>query len=162
MARKKALAQTSDLSGHTDTVTVACKHPLGVILQLYDWVDVDIGGIAGAKTVKQAKKRNDPQSSVRLKGFAVPFGLIPAYPIIGGYGITQGVSRKFWEEWLHQNNGSDLIENGIIFACDSLHETQQEAKSRESIRCGFEPIDPDKPPPGLQHRQITLGKDDGR
>lgn len=120
------------------TVTVACKVPNGMVLQLYDFEDVSepiMGG--GWRTVKKAKKVGNP---VKVRGPALAVGA-PVYKrIAGGYGLTEGVPAEFFAKWLEQNRDADYVLNKMIFAHSS--DTVGMAKEHRATRSGYEPLDP--------------------
>ncbi len=96
------------------TVTVACKMPRGVILQLSRMMPMRIPIMAGGfQETMVAQKVGD---QVRVKGFAVPFGKAPRYSIIGDFALTPGIDAAFWEAWKEQNKHLDMVVNGLIWA----------------------------------------------
>jgi hypothetical protein len=132
----------------TNTVTVACKLPHGLILRVFDMVESSepmFGG--GWRTITKAAERPE---RVTLNGFARHLEKVPDHEIVGGYGITHDVPKDFWDHWYAQNKDSDFIKNNLIFANDrSLHATA-EAKEKLRVRSGFEAIDPENLPARIQ------------
>jgi hypothetical protein len=126
------------------TVTVACKLPAGLWLQLWDMVDVPEGSPTGTRNIKKAQKKGAP---IKLNGCALPFGAVPEFPMPGGYALTT-IPADFWEEWCRQNADSDILANRIIFAHASPTDTEAQAReqARNKVKSGFEPIDPRNPP----------------
>lgn len=127
-----------------ETVTVALKHPHGLILRLYDMVEVDeplMGG--GYKTVKRAQQI---PGEVRINGYSQPNKKVPPAATSGAFALTYGVPKLFWEKWLADNKGHPYVEKGLIFAAASNGYVSQKAKEREELRSGLEPINPDRPP----------------
>src|SRR5215469_7005941 len=104
-----------------ENVTVACKLPNGVHL--------DLRNEAGR-----------PIARVTLKGFAFPreAGFIPDYAVAGGYALTAGVPKSFWEQWLKQNAGLDLVTKGFVFASSRYDRVRDQAKEREDLKSGLE------------------------
>jgi hypothetical protein len=99
------------------TVTVACKIPHGLQLQL---VRVMIYG--------PGRPVNPPP------GFPDP------HPMAGGYALTHDVDSKFWEQWLEQNKLSPIVKNGLIFAMSSSNDVKAKAREQADFRSGLEPL----------------------
>jgi hypothetical protein len=124
------------------TVTVALKHPHGLILRLFEMVDRDepvMGG--GSKTVKQAVQRIDTDP-VRLYGYAAP--MTPdgdTVLVAGGYALTPNVSADFWDAWLEQNRDLDLVKRNLIYAASRQGDAGAFAKEHKSQQSGLEPLD---------------------
>ena len=79
----------------------------------------------------------------------LPKGILPTG---GEYGLTL-VAKEDWE-WIVKNFGNQKIfTNGLCFATGNEHDTKMEAESRDDLRNGLEPIDPEKDP-------ATVGLDD--
>lgn len=123
------------------TVTVACKVPNGLILRLFDMVDVEepvMGG--GVRVVKRARPRD---GQVTLNGPAVPYGeRRPAGA--GGYAYTFGVDAEFFEEWLKQNAETDVVRNELVKHAASRSRLDGVCRDLKDVRSGLEPITPDK------------------
>lgn len=135
---------SQDRSHGTETVTVACKMPNGVKLELVEMVDRTepvMGG--GARRFQQARRTGQ---FFIVRGPAVPFGTPPNFPIIGGYALTHGIPKDFWDKWCSQNKDSPLLENHIIFAHTKADSVRGMAKEHKGQLSGHEPIDPEKPP----------------
>jgi hypothetical protein len=64
-------------------------------------------------------------------------GVLP----IGGYGLTL-VAKADWEYIKTTWKGMAIFEKGLIFATDSVADSQAEAKKLETLRNGFEPVSP--------------------
>lgn len=120
---------TRKSSASKDFVTVACKHPQGLTIPLEGHAE-----------------------PVKLHGTHSPFARF-------GFGMTQ-VKAETWAAILEQYGERDDIdrhgkpcvvpqaawlENGVVFAHSSPEATNDEAKDKEDMRVGFEPIDPKAP-----------------
>lgn len=134
-------AQISKTAKH---VTVACKLPNGLFLQLWRQVDSQEMTSAGPRPCKVSVKKGE---AIKLPGTALRFGETPEFPLPGGYSLTQ-VPADFWEEWCVQNADSDLLANRILFAHDSQDKAADQAREqkKEKVTSGMEPIDPKNPP----------------
>jgi hypothetical protein len=128
-----------------NTVTVACKIPHGVWLQLHEWTEAtEPHPLTGTRQVKVASKVGKP---VQIKGYrGLPFtGPIPGIETLGGYALTYGVPRDFWEKWLEQNQSLLIVKNQLIFAHNEKASIKDFSRGNETVKSGFEPIDPDNP-----------------
>ncbi len=145
----------------TATVNVACKIPNGLVLRVYEMqedYEPIFGG--GQRRVDKAFQVGD---DVVLHGNALDTLLLrasklPAHPHVGGYAITRGVSKDFWELWLTQNSDHPAVKNGLVFAYESLDRTSDAARERDSVESGFEGIDPANPAKKTGIRGITPGQ----
>lgn len=124
----KRVAPSAAVSG-TDTVTVGCKLPHGLHLDI-----VKIGEPTARHTI------NGTNSS----------------RIIGGYGITEGVPRAFWDRWLEQAKDLAMVKNGLVFAHKETASAIAKAKDGAGVLNSFEPIDPAKPPKGIEKAESAL------
>jgi hypothetical protein len=115
-------------SNSTETVTIGCKLPHGLIL------DLTIPG--------QTPRR------VRIRGRN-------AARVIGGYGMTPGVPKAFWEEWRKKNAALAFVKNDLIFAEADRASAVDHAKDNERLTTGLEAIDPNNPGKGIQKADDT-------
>lgn len=100
----------------SDTYIIGCKLPHGLKLELFN-------------------KDNTVKEAHTLKGNN-------AARIIGGYGLTDGVPRAFFDEWLRRNAKHPAVLNQSIFMHTDLASAQDAAKERREVRSGLEAIDP--------------------
>ena len=77
---------------NTSTVWIGCKLPRGLVIQCCEEVIIDRPTFGGG--VKPTKMFMRSGEQVGLKGYAVAFGKIPNYTIIGDFGLTE-VKRNF-------------------------------------------------------------------
>jgi hypothetical protein len=144
--------KTKPLPATARTVTVACKIPTGLVLQLQRRVDrmedTRDGPIPRTYWTKHGR-------TYHINGPAYPVGTIPkGFPRIpmieGGYALTTGIPAEFWEEWLEQNKRSDFVvpapgaEHGMIFAYADVESTASAAREQEKLLSGLEPISTDE------------------
>ncbi len=130
-----------------DTVTIGYKGPNGLILQNFfmeEFQEQVMGG--GTRTSKRAVRIEETYTICgnSLDISKMTLGEVPNL-IIGGYGITSGIPRVFWEEWLRTNANSHIVKNGLIFAMDSDAAVRKRAAEGAKLRSGLEPIDPAAP-----------------
>lgn len=133
----------------TETVTVACKMPHGIVLRLFDMVSAQEavqGG--GYREIQKARAR--PQT-IKINGYLEKYDpKLPPASRTSSFALTSGVPKDFWEEWLKQNHDLTMVTNGLIFAHKSSASSKAESREKEKIRTGLEPIDPDHLPRGVK------------
>jgi hypothetical protein len=134
------------MAGTKDTVTVGCKLPNGIVLDLY-----------GPRTPDRAQVAPQLLKSFTLKGSRFPTddnGVARAtWDVVGGstgFGLTENVPADFWNAWLEAHKESELVTNGIVFAVPTLDDAKSEGAKRADTKSGFEPLDPEKPAPGIE------------
>lgn len=145
-----------------ETVTLGCKMPNGLVLQLYQDEEVMeplYGG--GYRAVKIARPVGE---AITLNGCAINVGnvsrgIMPEHLMIGGFGLTSGVPREFWERWLAANKDTKLVKNRVVF--EAKNDSAASSKARElasgKVRSGLEPLDPENLPKGLFGRRRLTG-----
>lgn len=146
----------------TDTVTVACKIANGLILEvseMVDWPEPNgFGG--GTRTTKKAVRIGE---QIVIRGNAIDIvnlrsGADSEFPRVGGYALTSGVPRDFWELWLEQHKDAPYVKNGLVFAHTSIDGTSGEAREKKAVESGFEGIDPDNPQKKTGIRGVAKGE----
>jgi hypothetical protein len=146
---------TLSIKKHNDspsnaTVTVASKMPFDFVLKLYDFVERAepvLGG--GMRNFKQAQERRTAKTFI-AQGNSWPQNKGPHQQLMGGFAITHGIPKAFWDEWLEQNKEADYVLNGMIFAHGEMASTMAEAREKETEKSGLERLDPNNLPKGLQ------------
>jgi hypothetical protein len=128
------------------TVTVGCKLPHGLILRLFKMVpsvEPVMGG--GTREVNKAQQVGEP---VKLHGYLTMDGKKkrPAALVAGGYAMTSGVNKEFFDEWMKQNADSDLVKNNLIFSQTTTASAEDQGEEQEKLKCGLEALDPDNLP----------------
>ena len=105
------------MSELNSTVIVGCKLPNGLHLDLRDKSgDMKRVTLAGA---------NDSR-------------------IVGGYGLTSGVSSEFMTEWFKKNAKHPAVVNSHVFIHSDAASAVSMAKERREVATGLEAIDPVK------------------
>ena len=125
-----------------ETVAVACKHPHGLVLQLCQFTTVSEQVMGGG--VRETKLAQRVGMQVRLNGAANRVGEAPKNLTFGGYAITYGVPKDFFDEWLKQNADNEMVIKGLIFALPNATDAKRRGKEQREISGGLEPIDPTK------------------
>jgi hypothetical protein len=128
----------------SNTVTIACNLPSGLILQGWDMVDTTQpvqGG--GSKTVQEARA-SERLGTFKVKGNAVVQGM-PTSHLLGGYAITRGCPADLWENWLHFFKDSPLVTSRAIYAHEKTEEVKAMTRDNKGTKSGLERINPDDP-----------------
>jgi hypothetical protein len=141
----------------TNTVTVACKIPNGLLLRTFHWETEKENTLHGYVDTPVAKE--DPEK-YHVKGPALPWGVKPQFNIEGGYALTPGIPKSFWEKWAEQNADFDAFKNGLVFAVPTLNEARAEAKGMAKVKSGLEPVDPDNLPAEFKKIKTAVNNDD--
>lgn len=144
-----ALKRNNDVPSNA-TVTVASKAPFDIILKLYDFVERSepvLGG--GMRSFKQAQERRTSKSFI-VQGNSWPQNKGPHQQIVGGYAMTHGIPKAFWDEWIEQNKEADYVVNGMLFAHVEAASVTSKARDQEETKSGLERLDPQKLPRNLQ------------
>lgn len=133
------------------TVTVACKHPNGLILRTFEpstqKVPVLGGGFAEEKVFKPTGNR------IAVKGPAHRLEVAPNAPISSGYALTYGVDADLWAKWYEQNKESPLVRNGVVFAHEKQGNVEAETREKRDVKTGFEPVEPKAPSNGVEAKK---------
>lgn len=126
------------------TVTVACKLPHGLVLQLQEpyKVDEDVMG-GGKKEVTRFRRTGDV---VVIEGCAVKMGEPHDKHLASGFALTHGVDADFFAKWMEQNKDLTPVARGMIFAFEKPGSTIAEARNRSGELSGLEPVDPKRLP----------------
>ena len=132
-------------------VVVASKMPNPLILRLFQMRTERVpipGGFTEMPIARETGQR------VTINGAAVPFGRMPNFPLTNGYALTK-IDADFWDAWCEQNQDSDLLATGVLFAADTQEEAQAQAldQRKDGVVSGMEPVDPNNLPKGLTMRK---------
>lgn len=69
---------------------------------------------------------------------------------VGGYGITNDVDRSVFEAWVKANSQHPALKNNQIFIANDYNSARDNALEQAKIPTGFEGIDPNDLPPGIE------------
>lgn len=119
-------------------VSIACKLPHGLFAQLYKMIDVP-SGVAG-QFISTAHADGD---RVKLNGANHDNA-------IAGWGITDNIDKSWADAWMAQNATLQPVKIGLIFVRESTEKIAPVAKAKKEMVTGFESLNPDKMPDGLQ------------
>lgn len=125
------------------TVSVACKLPNGLHL--------DIVATPGLP-VRRVSVRGSNAGAVGMNGQRA----FPDAIAVAGFGVTPGVPKQFWEEWLRLNQHTAVVQKGLIFAYEQVESTISRAKELGKLTTGLEGLDRDKPGLGIDSKNARL------
>lgn len=156
--------RSSDPTSGTDTVTIACRVPNGLVLhvdRMVEYTEQVMGGGVRTGVVAEA----DPQTYT-LAGPAIDIARLTRDQgldklVAAGFGLTPGVPTEFWEAWLEQNRDSHLVRNHMVFAQPNEMRARAQAKEMRDVRSGMEAIDPDNPQARMPASRFRITKGDG-
>jgi hypothetical protein len=140
---------TAASSGKRNTVVVCCKLPHGFILELSDsrienqngkdvvvhfpvGEQVEVTGANYAHRLAHPKREQDRN----VRG-------------VFGFGMTD-VDADLWAAWLKQKATWPPLQKGWVYAQPSSEKARGQAREQEKMKVGFEPLDQDKPAPGVE------------
>jgi hypothetical protein len=127
-----------------ETVFVACRLPNGLVCDVYDPPGAaggPVGPRRGSFTLRGSADARRLDSN-----FATNDG---AQHVVANHGITE-VDKDLWTLWAVQSKDAPYLKSGAIFMMPKLADTQAAAKERAKEKTGLEPMDPDKPAPGIE------------
>ena len=127
------------------TVTVATKFGPGHQLQLAKKQEYLEDTPAGARV---RTKWVPGGRFVTIRGPGYPNGTIPAGfharpEIVGGYSLTHGVDKEWWDEWVKQHERDPLVMSKTIFGHEKIDTVRKMALEQAKLQTGFEPMKPD-------------------
>lgn len=126
------------------TVTVALKHPNGIVIQAQEQGEAHEPVMGGG--TRPIKVWRGVGKQYVINGAASSFGEAPKHLVIGGYAMTPGIPKDVWENWRETHGDSPLLQNGLIFAHESAGHSEGHAKDGAALRSGLEPIIPGTDP----------------
>lgn len=115
-----------------ETVTVACKLPNGLFVDL------------GEKTEKAGTGRDaqmvviEPGKTIKLNGSSHPNA-------VGGYGFTAEVDADLFKDWMERYKDFPPVKNGFIFYHADGRSARAQAREMAEKKSGLEFLDPEDP-----------------
>ena len=106
------------------TVTVGCKLPNGVIMEM---------GTLGTPEYRR----------VTLKG-------ANSATVVGGYGLTEHVDEALFDAWVKKNSWLEFIKQGLVFKQARADDARAQAADTAEMRSGFERLAPKDFPKGVE------------
>ncbi|WP_148299032.1 hypothetical protein [Acetobacter okinawensis] len=130
------MTATSSRSGAT--VTVICRMPSGLVMDLYDEGALQARPTPGALPVVK--------DSIRLSGARRDPRFHKKDNIMLGMGGRTEVPADFWEAWSKQNAELMPLKKGLIFAMPKEADAVSRLAELRDERTGLEGLDKDKMP----------------
>lgn len=128
----------------TATVTVACKLPHGLLLQLQKAVEA--AEPTQSNPERKVTRYERFGKVVRINGCAIPMDRPSSKELRGGYALTRDVDAEFFSKWLEQNKEHPAVEGGFIFASEQPAVLDRHLERNATRRTGLEPADPNDLP----------------
>ena len=127
-----------------ETVSIACKLPHGLIMQLQRQNEVRDPTMASPdRTVKVWQKVGD---QITIRGFAKRVDQPSDTLVIGGFAITSNVDAAFAKEWFAQNKEHPSVKGGFIYIHGEQKNVEGYAKAHADLESGLEATNPAKMP----------------
>ncbi len=124
----------------TDTVTVICKIPQGILLQLHDLREVNEVSMGGTRTVKQFFPVGEP---FKINGPAQEQNKGPRCRVASGFALTEDVPSDLWELWMEQTGKyHPAVINGLLQGFSNTGKSLGAAKEFRKERTGLERLNP--------------------
>lgn len=144
--------------GYAETVTVACKLPNGLKLQVWrqeEYMETYVGGHM------PAKRAIPVDECYFLNGTAIDIAALTTNQgldkvVTAGYALTPGIRKEYWDEWLKQNAQAPYVTNKLVFAASNEMNARSMAKDHKTVRSGLEPIDPNNPSERMPKGRFTV------
>ena len=158
---KRGAAQPASAKGNPETggatISVASKLPMDLILHMHRPVKKFEPVMGGGTREYTAYERLVLDKPVVIMGCSFPQNKGPHQQLVGGYAITHGIPKAFWDEWLKQNHEHAAIKNGMIFAHDAASVVDQ-AHDMAGQKSNMERLDPTNLPKGVTESDLAPRK----
>lgn len=115
------MAKAGNRARATEGLSIACKLPSGLHIK-HESLGIDL----------------------KLHGSHSPYA-------VAGHGITRGVPVDTWNAIKTLHADAAWLQNEVVFATTDPESAADKAEEREEARAGFEPIDPEKLPRGIEN-----------
>ena len=135
------------------TVTVACRLPHGLVLQLQRQTsrpEPVMGG--GSRDVPVWEKVGD---TITLNGWSHAVDRAAPNLIMNGYALTYNVDADFMDKWMEQNADHPAVKSGNIMVMTRAGDIKARTQDHVGERVGFEPHVPKNPIPEFKRRVET-------
>ena len=134
--------RASESRSGTATVTVACKLPNGLRLTVFEERTERFPAPAGNSYTETICRPMVGVEPVIIHGTRANANSMdaPKASMVGGYALTPGVSKAYWDIWLEQNQTTEIVTNRIVFAFEKAETTRGVAKDNREVLSGLEPL----------------------
>lgn len=124
-----------------ETVTVACKMPMGIIIHREVKKTRPVV-VLGGGTRDETYYERVPGSEVEIIGNSRPIGGDYRTRVVMGYALTQGVPKDLWDHWAESHADLPALKNRLLFAMPSIGEASDAARESKKVKSGLEPLNP--------------------
>lgn len=133
---------------NTDHVTIGCKLPSGVYLELIDVPPNPAPGLPPNMNPRPPGQRIKLNGANSVQQHGV---LNRVQPLVLEYGTTI-VPKEFWDKWAAHNKDLAFMKNGQVFVVQGTDARSFNAQAREKLpeKTGFEGIAPNGDDPRLK------------
>lgn len=69
--------------------------------------------------------------------------------VIGGYGLTEGVDKDYFDTWLKEHANQPYVKGDLVFAQAKTNSAQSKASENAKVKTGLEGLPQDKPVEGV-------------
>ena len=70
--------------------------------------------------------------------------------VIGGYGLTEGVDKDAFEQWLLAHKDQPYVKKELVFAQAKANSAAAKATENAEVKSGLEGLPQDNPMPGIE------------
>ena len=70
--------------------------------------------------------------------------------VVGGYGLTEGVDKDAFEQWLAVHATQPYVRKELVFAQAKTNSAQAKATENTGVKSGLEGLDHKSPAPGVE------------
>lgn len=140
------------------TVTIACKIPMGIVMQEFRMMDEREQTPNGVRDIKVARPTG---KAAIINGNATAPNKMrfdangrPVHITAGGYAFTPNVDADLWENWREHYKDHPWIKNRMVFAVAKPHEAEAISRENEARRSNLEPMNPAGDPRAPNRRSL--------
>jgi len=76
--------------------------------------------------------------------------------VIGGYGLTEGVDKDYFEKWLKEHANQPYVRDEMVFAQAKTNSAEAKASENASVTTGLEGLPQDKPVDGVEKDEEAM------
>lgn len=121
-------------------VTVACKLPNGYRMRVFQMVEGSEPVLGGGRRVfQEGRLKGEVFINGNAKRVEESFGC----QVVGGYALTHGVDKDFFDAWFAANKDEPIVTNGLIFAHGDASRVADQAKEQRGVFSNLEPMNRD-------------------
>lgn len=133
-------------AGSGDTVTVGCKLPHGIVLQV-NRAEKHHEPVLGGGS-REIERWVPTGARYFVRGTAHPQNEAPKALIYEGFALTSGIPADVWAEWCKQHADADVLDRDrpLLRAFARPADTEAWAHESRSARTGQERLNPDALP----------------